>query len=230
MAAVGGSVVRRHDRAQEGSILDTKLACPPLTDSEKDEVKKLKDAEAARLKPEMDKARAQWSEGHIKRRVASGMAEAEAKAEVDRLIDTRELSSDFPLPFDHRDLAGATVADVVAAPDKYINKTLSDPFEGPSYGRGKAILYRNDNGSLIIHSFAHGGVLYELKAAARPTITLSVGETERAANELERLLVASQRGLYQRGGLIVATGFAKMQTWVIWCSLEFDRPLPAVTG
>ena len=204
---------RRDAVAHEGDVLDMKLACPPLTDAEKDEVKQLKDAEAARLKPEMDKARAEWSEGHIKRRVASGMTEAEAKAEVDRLIDTRELSGDFPLPFDDPRLTGATVVEVVAAPDKYINKTLSDPFEGRSYGRGKAILYRTDNGSLIIHSFAHGGVLYGLKAAPRPTIILSVGETERAVNELERLLVASQRGLYQRGGLIVATGFAKMQTW-----------------
>ena len=47
----------------------------------------------------------------------------------------------------------------------------------------------------------------------RPTIELLVGKTERAVNELERLLVASDRGLYQRGGLIVSTGFAKMRTW-----------------
>ena len=204
---------RRDAVAHEGDILDTKFACPPLTDAEKDKVKKLKDAEAARLKPEMDKARAEWSEGHIKRLIASGMPEADAKAEVDRLIDTRELSGDFPLPFDHRDLVGATVAAVLARPDKYINKALADPFEGRSYGRGKAILYRNDDGSLIIHSFAHGGALYALKAARRPMITLRVGETKPAVDELEALLIASDLGLYQRGGLIVSIGFAKLPTW-----------------
>ena len=47
----------------------------------------------------------------------------------------------------------------------------------------------------------------------RPTIELRVGETERAVDELEGLLIASKRGLYQRGGLIVAAGFDKMQTW-----------------
>jgi putative DNA primase/helicase len=47
----------------------------------------------------------------------------------------------------------------------------------------------------------------------RPTIELRVGETERAVNEIESLLIASNRGLYQRGGLIVSTGFTKMQTW-----------------
>jgi putative DNA primase/helicase len=47
----------------------------------------------------------------------------------------------------------------------------------------------------------------------RPSITLRVGETERAVNEIESLLIASNRNLYQRGGLVVSTGFAKMQTW-----------------
>jgi putative DNA primase/helicase len=47
----------------------------------------------------------------------------------------------------------------------------------------------------------------------QPTIELRIGETERAVDELESLLIASKRGLYQRGGLIVSTGFAKMQTW-----------------
>ena len=47
----------------------------------------------------------------------------------------------------------------------------------------------------------------------RATIELRVGETERAVDELEGLLIASKRGLYQRAGLIVAAGFDKMQTW-----------------
>jgi hypothetical protein len=46
-----------------------------------------------------------------------------------------------------------------------------------------------------------------------PTITLRVGQTERIVNELEDLLIASDRGLYQRGGVIVSTGFTKMKTW-----------------
>jgi hypothetical protein len=50
-------------------------------------------------------------------------------------------------------------------------------------------------------------------ADPRPTITLEVGHTERIVNELENLLIASDRGLYQRGALVVSTGFAKMKTW-----------------
>jgi putative DNA primase/helicase len=44
-------------------------------------------------------------------------------------------------------------------------------------------------------------------------IEISVGGTERAVNEIERRLIASNRGLYQRGGVIVCTGFAKMPTY-----------------
>ena len=47
----------------------------------------------------------------------------------------------------------------------------------------------------------------------RPTIELRTGETERIVDEVEDALIASDRGLYRRGGLIVATGFDKMQTW-----------------
>jgi putative DNA primase/helicase len=46
-----------------------------------------------------------------------------------------------------------------------------------------------------------------------PTIALRVGQTERIVNQLEDLLIASDRGLYQRGGVIVSTGFTKMKTW-----------------
>jgi putative DNA primase/helicase len=43
-------------------------------------------------------------------------------------------------------------------------------------------------------------------------IELRVGETENIVNELETRLLASNRGLYQRGGVIVSTGFTKMPT------------------
>jgi putative DNA primase/helicase len=46
-----------------------------------------------------------------------------------------------------------------------------------------------------------------------PTIELRLADTERIVSEIEDALIASDRGLYRRGGLIVATGFDKMQTW-----------------
>jgi hypothetical protein len=202
--------------AIEGAILDTRAACPPLTATEKVEAQKLKEAERLRLKPESEEQRAKWSDGHIKRLTASGMPEPWARAQVDRWLDHQEVSGDFPLPFDDPKLAGATVAGVLDHPANFINKTLADPFEGPSYGKGKAILYQRDNASLFINSFAHGGAQYELKAAPRPDdeaeIELRVGETGKVVDEIERRLIASDLGLYQRGGVIVSTGSAKMPT------------------
>ena len=140
--------------AYEGEILDTRVACPPLTSAERAEVEKLKQAEKLRLKPESEEARAKWSDSHIKRLVASGMPEPWARAQVDRWLDHQELSGDFPLPFDDGTLAGTTVADVVANPAKFLDKTLADPFEGPAYGRAKARIYKRDDASLFINSFA----------------------------------------------------------------------------
>jgi putative DNA primase/helicase len=47
----------------------------------------------------------------------------------------------------------------------------------------------------------------------RPQIVLRVGETERVVDEIESGLIDADRGLYRRGGLIVSTGFDRMQTW-----------------
>ena len=172
--------------AHEGGVLDTRTACPPLTDTEKDELERLKEAERDRLKPQSDEARANWSASHIKRMVAAGVTQAEARSRVDRWIDGQALSGDFPLPFDDPTLAGATVADVLANLTKFVGKTLSDPFEGPAYGRGKAIVYQRANGSLFVHSFAHGGARYELEEAQRPDPDLELDRL-RAAVEIDRL-------------------------------------------
>jgi hypothetical protein len=165
----GGPIVKlplvqegRHAVAYDGLVLDTRLLLP-LTDDEKAELKEIKDAEELRLLPERQEARTRWSVKHIERLTAAGMSEGEACARIDRWIDHHELSGDFPLPFDEPEIAGTTVAQVLAAPDKYIDKTLSDPLEGPSYGLGKAILYRRPDGSLWIKSFAHGGARYDFK-------------------------------------------------------------------
>ena len=149
----------------EGEVLDTTL-CLELTEAERTKLEQLKADDARRLESERQEKRKQWSANYIKQMTDSGISEDEARAQINRWIDQQELRGAFALPFDDPKLAGTSVADVLAAPDDYIGKTLSDPFEGPGYGRGKAKLYRHPNGSLFINSFAHGGIKYELKAAS----------------------------------------------------------------
>ena len=47
----------------------------------------------------------------------------------------------------------------------------------------------------------------------RPVITLDVGETEQVIDAIEDALMTSNRGLFQRGGLVVAVGYGKVPTF-----------------
>ena len=76
------------------------------------------------------------------------------------------LLPDIVLPFDDPELAGCTVADVLADPDKFEGATLADPLEGVDYGICKAQVMRRADGSMWIHSFAHGRTVYDLKLDA----------------------------------------------------------------
>jgi hypothetical protein len=144
-----------------GAILDTRL-CAPLTNDEQATLQNLISAERRRLSPQMQEARSTWSGEYVKRLVARGVSEGETRAQVDRWVDQQELTGAFPLVFDDRKLNGATVADVLANPERFVNQTLADPHEGPAYGRVKAMVLRRRDGSLFINSFAHGGMTYEL--------------------------------------------------------------------
>src|SRR4029079_17603741 len=70
---------------------------------------------------------------------------------------------DIVLPFDGPALAGRTVGDVLADPERYEGETLADPLEGVTYGRCVARIMRRANGVPWIHSFAHGRTIYELR-------------------------------------------------------------------
>jgi hypothetical protein len=152
---------KRKAIAFEGGVFDTQL-CKPPNRAEKAELKKLRDAERDRLKPEMVRAREAWIADHIKQLTDTGMSADEARARVERMLDERELAGAFELVFADRALGGATVAAVLADPDRYVGQNLADPFEGVEYGRTTAILFRYRDGSLWVHSFAHGGIKYRL--------------------------------------------------------------------
>ena len=65
--------------------------------------------------------------------------------------------------FDDPELAGCTVGDVLADPERFEGETLADPLEGEEYGPCKARIMRRSDGTPWIHSFAHGRTVYELK-------------------------------------------------------------------
>jgi AAA domain len=213
--------IGRNASAHDGTILDTRL-CRPPTDSEKAELQKLKEADERRLLPERERARSAWNLTHIERLIGRGIPESEAREQVERWIDHHELTGAFELPFDNRDLASGTVADVLADPDRFVNETMADPHEGPAYGRGKAILFRRPNGSLFIHSFAHGGMIYELKAAPKVGKRW-IWEGEVRVEEARKWLVANL--LPETGVALISGQWGAFKTFI-----ALDLAVAVMTG
>ena len=147
----------------EGGILDTIAACPPLTLVERERLRKLQAEAAQRLLPERNAAREAFVAHHAKRMAERTGISTEAATRVIEKQCKGVLLPDVELPFDDKDLAGCTVADVLADPARFDGCTLADPVEGVSYGTCVAKIMRRADGTPWIHSFAHGRAVYELK-------------------------------------------------------------------
>jgi hypothetical protein len=147
----------------EGEPLDTAAHCPPLTIVELAKLREWRAKEAHRLAGECAKARelfvARQSKKLAERR---GLDPHQAPRIIERQCEG-VLLPDVELPFDDPELEGKTVADVLAHPERFEGETLADPLEGPEYGMSKAMVMRNADGSMWIHSYAHGRTVYELK-------------------------------------------------------------------
>lgn len=157
----------RRPTVTEGEMLDTLAACPPLTVVEQARLRELRAQEGHRLKGESARAREALI-GEQSRRLAkrTGMS-ADAAAKIIARQCEGILLPDVVLPFDDAELAGFTVADVLADPARFDGATLADPLEGIEYGRCKAKVMRRPDGKPWINSFAHGRATYELKLDAR---------------------------------------------------------------
>jgi hypothetical protein len=150
----------RRPVAVEGDALDTVAACPPLTVVETAKLRELKARWSHRLAGESANARAAFIAKQAKRLARSkGISAKQAIRTIARQCEG-VLFPDLVLPFDDSDFAGCTVADVIADPDKFEGATLADPLEGIDYGICKAQVMRRADGTMWIHSFAHGCTLY----------------------------------------------------------------------
>jgi hypothetical protein len=152
--------------AYEGAVLDTREVCPPLRIVEDAELKRLKAKSADALAPERAKER----EAFVVRQAKSLAERTSVPLAAARQTILRQcegiLHPGVVLPFDNPELAGVTVAQVLATPANYVGETMADPLEGISYGRTKAMVMQRPDGTPWIHSFAHGRTVYELRLDA----------------------------------------------------------------
>jgi hypothetical protein len=140
----------------EGELLDTAAACPSLTLTEQMQLRQLMAKARVALRPEAERVRRSYVVNEAKR---LGVIEREIERRCAGILHPATV-----LEFDDPELKGTKVADVLDAPDKFIDETLADPIEGVDYGRGKAKVLAGGGGSIVIHSFAHGlGTTYALR-------------------------------------------------------------------
>jgi hypothetical protein len=149
----------RHPVAREGDLLDTRAACPPLTREEERRFDELVAAAKRAARPEAEAAVEKAAEAIAQDR---GMEIDAARAVIQSSL-RGDLTSLDMLQFDDDVIDAVSVADVLADPERFHDRTLADPLEGRAYGRGKAKVYRNSDSSVVINSFAHGGIVYRLR-------------------------------------------------------------------
>jgi hypothetical protein len=178
----------RVPRIEDGPPLDTRVACPDLTPVEKARLRELKAAERHRLIPELDRVRSRCVKDYADR---TGCTPDTARRIVERQ-HAGVLLPDVMLYFDDQALGEVRVAQVLADPDRFVDETLADPLEGVEYGRCKAKVMQRADGSLWIHSFAHGRTVYELKYDAQTIqdILYACNPAEVVAKLVRLLLVA----------------------------------------
>jgi hypothetical protein len=150
-----------------GDALNTLEACPDLTIIEKSRIRDAKAKSDHALTPERAKVRDRFVAHHAERLAKrSGMTDEQARQIIIRQTEGVILP-DLELEWDDEELAGCTVADVLANPSKFEGATLADPLEGIQYGRNKAKILRRPDGSPWIYSLAHGRTTYELRYDAK---------------------------------------------------------------
>lgn len=147
--------------AVEGNAIDTTKAMLRLSEYERHRINEAKAASAKAL----GKSAAEVRNKHDKELAEKFSAKTGTPMPTAlRLVQARHrgvLYPDVELEFDRFGIiaAGAVLTD----PDRYVGETLADPMEGVDYGVCKAMVMRNADGELFIHSFAHGRGLYQLR-------------------------------------------------------------------
>jgi hypothetical protein len=170
--------LKQHEKSRrpvvyDGDILDTLVACPPLTPGEQKTVAKLKAEARTRIKPQAEKVEAAYVEKNAQEIVERTGISKEAAVQQVRSRCRGVLQADAVLEFVDKDLEGCTVGDVLADPERFDGRVLADPIEGVSYGCTTAmVMRRRSDGQPWIKSFAHGGMSFTLESSADAGVKL----------------------------------------------------------
>lgn len=198
--------------ANEGGLLDTQLALPDLTGTERVTVEALQREAKQQMQPEADLERQLYIEGRATADLAAkGITEPtdedldDAKQAINRALKTDTLTGDFVLTLD--DGETITVGEVLDDPAKYHRTVTKDPLE-PDYdgGRTVGIVYLF-NGRPTLYSHAHGGKSYKLIRQPRRIEHIKGSSVETVNSTL--LLLREIPDLYDMAEQMVVIGDGK---------------------
>lgn len=132
-----------------------------LTPEEHVELKNLINQAKLEIEPRAQNVCKKWKTKTIEAHVRKGLSHENAVAMVDALANSqyKNLPGDFLLHFPRETV---TVNYVLNNPEKYDQKSLADPIEGPDYGTSTAKFFWNEGKKPLINSMAHGGAKYFL--------------------------------------------------------------------
>ena len=138
-----------------------------LTTAERAELKNKIDLAKSLAKPESDRKRNAFKKAGMQKLIESGCTRERAEKVIEQrfngvLSDPTELRS--------QKYGVVTVGEVLAHPDKFKGDAFIDPDETDAGTNYRAKVFFNDNGSVRLHSFRHGGCNYILEVlASKPT-------------------------------------------------------------
>ena len=205
---LGQDLAARAPEWSDGEALDTRAACPPLTRVERARVAELKEAARAALAPE---AATGAGGGGPRRSPAASRSATACRPPPPCAWPRRGTAASCcrmsSSPSTTRRSARPPWPRCCASPTRFVGETLADPLEGVAYGRCKAKVMRRADGSLWIHSFAHGRTTYELKLDAA-ALEAALRGTEPPAAVVDAYVAAPARGRAgaRRGGAPLRAG------------------------
>ena len=181
---------KREPVVAEGQAIDTALVLGKLSEHERHLVREAKAVSADKLSGAANEVRDRHDAELAEKLGGSGVPMPSARRQV-KARHRGILLPDVKLDFD--DIGAVPVAMVLADPDKFVGETLADPLEGIDYGRCKAKVMRASDGTLVIHTFAHGGGLYRLRRDAQSaTAALADATPEGVVDDAMAILAISE--------------------------------------
>jgi hypothetical protein len=176
----------RRATIHDGVPLDTRTACPDLTPAEIKKLRRLKAVADEAIKPRAEAARAAFREERYTDCIKRGMSPEQARATAEAWCEGK-LTPGATLDFYDRKIGRKTVADVLSDLTRFDGEPCADPIEGVEYGPQAAIVYVHPNGEVWVHSYAHGGMRYQLIPDGKAGEVVLVKGIEKRLTTLDEL-------------------------------------------